>query len=93
MKDIKKVAVLGASGNMGSLSGGIFAQNHIPVKFFARTLEKAEAGKKAAVSQSRSEIIVVLNKSQLHLHAQMIFHKVHNGLRLLSVHPLLHSRK
>ena len=57
MKDIKKVAVLGASGNMGSLSGGIFAQNHIPVKFFARTLEKAEAGKKAAVSQSRSEII------------------------------------
>lgn len=57
MKNIQKVAVLGASGNMGSLSGGIFAQNHIHLKFFARTLEKAEAGKKAAISQSRSQVI------------------------------------
>ena len=57
MREIKKVAVLGASGNMGSLSGGIFAQAGIKCLFFARTLEKAEAGRDQAVGQARSDVL------------------------------------
>ncbi len=54
---IKKVGVLGASGNMGSLSGGIFAQANIECIFFARTLDKAKAGLEAAVGQARSDVL------------------------------------
>jgi 3-hydroxyacyl-CoA dehydrogenase len=54
---IKKVGVLGASGNMGSLSGGIFAQADIECVFFARSLEKATAGLEAAVGQARSDVL------------------------------------
>ena len=54
---IKKIAVLGASGNMGSTSGGIFAQAGIPSVFFARTVEKAEKGLSNAIKQARSEVL------------------------------------
>lgn len=57
MHEIKKVAVLGASGNMGSLSGGLFAQAGITCYFFARSLDKAEAGIEQALSQGRSEVL------------------------------------
>ncbi|RME91915.1 MAG: 3-hydroxyacyl-CoA dehydrogenase family protein [Candidatus Hydrogenedentota bacterium] len=57
MREIKKVAVLGASGNMGSLSGGIFAQAGIEVIFFARTKEKAEKGMQKAIGQARSDVL------------------------------------
>lgn len=57
MREIKKVAILGASGNMGSFSGGIFAQADINCIFFARTAEKAQAGIDAAVGQARSDVL------------------------------------
>ncbi|HRP70081.1 MAG TPA: 3-hydroxyacyl-CoA dehydrogenase NAD-binding domain-containing protein, partial [Turneriella sp.] len=56
-RTIKKVGVLGASGNMGSLSGGIFAQANIECVFFARTVDKAKAGLEAAVNQARSDVL------------------------------------
>ncbi|MBV6493499.1 MAG: putative 3-hydroxyacyl-CoA dehydrogenase [Turneriella sp.] len=56
-RTIKKVGVLGASGNMGSLSGGIFAQADIECVFFARTVDKAKAGLEAAVNQARSDVL------------------------------------
>ena len=56
-RTIKKVGVLGASGNMGSLSGGIFAQADIECVFFARSLDKATAGLEAAVGQARSDVL------------------------------------
>lgn len=56
-RTIKKVAILGASGNMGSLSGGLFAQAGIECVFFARSLDKANAGIEAAVAQARSDVL------------------------------------
>jgi len=57
MHGVKKVAVLGANGIMGSLSGGIFAQANIPCIYFARTLEKANRGIENAVNQARSDVL------------------------------------
>ncbi len=57
MRNIRRVAVLGASGSMGSTSGGIFAQAGIQCLFFARSQEKAASGKKKAIEQARSGII------------------------------------
>ena len=54
---IKKVAVLGANGTMGSLSGGIYAQAGIRCVYFARSLEKAQRGIENAVKQARSDVI------------------------------------
>ena len=54
---IKNVAVLGASGTVGSLTGGLIAQEGIKVYFLSRQKERAEAGLKRAVAQARSEII------------------------------------
>lgn len=48
MRSIRKIAVLGANGAMGSGSGAVFAAAGIPTVFVARTLEKAEAGKARA---------------------------------------------
>jgi len=56
-KDIKTVVVLGASGPVGSLSGGILAQNGIQVYFLSRTLEGSQKGLNRAIKQARSEII------------------------------------
>jgi 3-hydroxyacyl-CoA dehydrogenase len=57
IKDIKKVVVLGASGTVGSLSGGILAQNGIQVYYLSRTLEGSQKGLKRAIKQARSDII------------------------------------
>lgn len=57
MLTIKKIAVLGANGNMGSLSGGIFAQAGIQCYYFARTQEKAQKGKEKAIAQARSIVL------------------------------------
>ena len=57
MRKIKKIAVLGASGNMGSSSGGIFAQADIQCVYFARSVEKAQEGINNAVGQARSDIL------------------------------------
>jgi 3-hydroxyacyl-CoA dehydrogenase len=56
-KQIKTVAVLGASGTVGSLSGGILAQNGIQVYFLSRTLEGSQKGLNRAIKQARSEVI------------------------------------
>ena len=51
------MAVLGANGTMGSLSGGIFAQAGIRCIFFARSMEKAQKGIENAVKQARSDVL------------------------------------
>jgi 3-hydroxyacyl-CoA dehydrogenase len=57
MNDIKTVVVLGASGTVGSLSGGILAQNGIQVYFLSRTKEGSQKGLNRAIKQARSEVI------------------------------------
>lgn len=54
---IKNVVVLGASGTVGSLTGGLFAQKGIKVYFLSRKLEGAKSGLKKAIAQARSEVI------------------------------------
>jgi len=54
---IQRVAVLGANGTMGALSGGIFAQYGVRVCFVSRSREKSEEGIRKAVAQARSEQI------------------------------------
>ncbi len=54
---INTVAVLGASGTIGSLSGGLMAQNGLKVYFLSRTKEGAERGLQRAIAQARSETI------------------------------------
>lgn len=54
---IKTVAVLGASGTVGSLTGGIIAQNGIKVFFLSRTENGARKGVEKAINQARSEVI------------------------------------
>ncbi len=55
--DIKTVAVLGASGTIGSLTGGIIAQQGIKVYFLSRTTQGSQRGLEKAISQARSEVI------------------------------------
>lgn len=57
MNTMKKVAVLGSSGNMGSTSGAIFAGAEIECLFFARNMEKAEKGIENAMSAVRSGVV------------------------------------
>ncbi|MBN2378078.1 MAG: 3-hydroxyacyl-CoA dehydrogenase family protein [Sedimentisphaerales bacterium] len=54
---IKSVIVLGASGAVGSLLGGLLAQQGLKIYFLSRTYEKAMSGLKRAVAQGRSEVI------------------------------------
>jgi 3-hydroxyacyl-CoA dehydrogenase len=54
---IKNVVVLGASGTVGSLTGGIIAQQGIKVYFLSRTLKGSKNGLERAMSQARSEVI------------------------------------
>ncbi|MCJ7730093.1 MAG: 3-hydroxyacyl-CoA dehydrogenase family protein, partial [Sedimentisphaerales bacterium] len=54
---IKTVAVLGASGTIGSLTGGLMAQNGLKVYFLSRTPEGAQRGLQKATAQARSEMI------------------------------------
>ena len=57
MRKIQKVAILGASGNMGSHSGAVFAGADIQCIFFARSMEKAKQGIESAMNAVRSSII------------------------------------
>lgn len=54
---IKRVVVLGASGTIGSLTGGLIAQQGIKVYFLSRTLQGVQSGLKRAIAQARSEVI------------------------------------
>jgi 3-hydroxyacyl-CoA dehydrogenase len=54
---IKTVVVLGASGTVGSLTGGLMAQNGLKVYFLSRTQEGSERGLQKAIAQARSEMI------------------------------------
>ncbi len=56
-REIKNVAVLGASGTVGSLVGGLLAQEGLRVAFISRSLERAKQGLERAVVQARSEVI------------------------------------
>jgi 3-hydroxyacyl-CoA dehydrogenase len=57
MIDIKKIAILGGGGAMGSQSGVIFARAGVRCLFFDLTIEKAQAGIDTAVKQSRSDVL------------------------------------
>ncbi len=54
---IKSVAILGSSGTIGSLIGGLIAQQSIRVYFLSRTLQGAEQGVQRAIAQAHSETI------------------------------------
>jgi len=54
---IKNVAVLGSGGTIGSLVGGLVAQQGIKVYFLSRSAEGANRGLQRAVAQARSEVI------------------------------------
>jgi 3-hydroxyacyl-CoA dehydrogenase len=57
MKDIKTVVILGSGGTIGSLTGGIIAQEGIKVYFLSRTKDAAINGMLKAIDQARSKII------------------------------------
>ena len=57
INNIKTVVILGSSGTIGSLTGGLIAQKGIKVYFLSRSLESAKAGLKRAMVQARSEVI------------------------------------
>ncbi len=54
---IRNAVVLGASGTIGSLSGGLLAQQGIRVHFLSRTLNGSKKGLDRAIKQARSEVI------------------------------------
>jgi 3-hydroxyacyl-CoA dehydrogenase len=54
---IENVLVLGASGTIGSLAGGLLAQNGLKVWFLSRTLAGSQKGLARAQKQARSEVI------------------------------------
>lgn len=54
---VENVVVLGASGTMGSLMGGLVAQTGRRVYFLSRTPERAQKGLARAIKQARSEVI------------------------------------
>ena len=56
INNIKTVVILGSSGTIGSLTGGLIAQKGIKVYFLSRSLESAKAGLKRAMVQTRSEV-------------------------------------
>jgi 3-hydroxyacyl-CoA dehydrogenase len=55
--NVKSVVVLGSGGTIGSLVGGLVAQQGIKVYFLSRTAEGAKRGLQRAVAQARSEVI------------------------------------
>ncbi len=54
---IKTVVIMGSGGTVGSLTGGLCAQQGLDVYFLSRTQASAERGLKRAVKQARSEVI------------------------------------
>ncbi len=57
IESINNVAVLGSGGTIGSLVGGLVAQQGIKVYFLSRTAEGARRGLQRAIAQARSEVI------------------------------------
>ncbi len=57
IETVKTAVVLGSSGTIGSLTGGIIAQEGIKVYFLSRSEEHAKKGAQKAVAQARSEVI------------------------------------
>jgi 3-hydroxyacyl-CoA dehydrogenase len=57
IESINNVVVVGASGTVGSLVGGVMAQNGIKVHFLSRKKEGALKGLERAMAQARSEVI------------------------------------
>ncbi len=57
IETVKNVAVLGSGGTIGSLVGGLIAQQGIKVHFLSRTVEGAKRGLQRAIAQARSEVI------------------------------------
>ncbi len=57
IETVKTVVVLGSSGTIGSLTGGIIAQEGIKVYFLSRSDEHAKQGVQKAIAQARSEVI------------------------------------
>lgn len=57
LQKIETAVVLGASGTVGSLVGGILAQNGIQVYFLSRSAARSQKGLQAAMDQARSEVI------------------------------------
>ncbi len=55
--NIRSVIILGSSGTVGSLTGGLIAQKDIKVYFLSRVLERAKSGLERAIAQARSEVI------------------------------------
>ena len=56
-RQIRKVAVLGANGAMGSGSGELFAADGVDTVFLARDHEKAREGLERAQTMAKSEKI------------------------------------
>ena len=54
-QQVRKVAVLGANGAMGSGGGELFAADGIETTFLARDHEKAREGLERAQSMAKSE--------------------------------------
>jgi 3-hydroxyacyl-CoA dehydrogenase len=54
---IRSVIILGSSGTIGSLTGGLIAQKGIKVYFLSRAPERAKSGLERAIAQARSEVI------------------------------------
>lgn len=57
VETIRSVAVLGSSGTIGSLVGGLVAQMGIRAYFLSRTPAGARSGLERAMAQARSEVI------------------------------------
>jgi len=66
MRQIRHVAVLGANGTMGALSGGIFAQAGCEVAFVSRSREKSQAGIDRAVAAARSEDVATRSTAEVY---------------------------
>lgn len=54
---IENVLVLGASGTIGSLAGGLLAQNGLKIWYLSRTVAGSKRGLVRAQKQARSEVI------------------------------------
>ncbi|OGG26706.1 hypothetical protein A2960_00845 [Candidatus Gottesmanbacteria bacterium RIFCSPLOWO2_01_FULL_39_12b] len=54
---LKTVAIIGANGTMGAMTGGLFAQCGFRVYFISKTIEKSKIGMQKAFHQAQSEII------------------------------------
>jgi hypothetical protein len=57
LENVKNVAILGSSGTIGSLVGGLTAQQGIRTFFLSRTQAGAQRGLGQAIAQARSETI------------------------------------